>query len=320
MKGKTVVGILCCLLFFAVYIAPVSAPLSTYQDFSLSKGGVVVAEDGWLSAGTFWGTLVISIPSGSIRQHAYLYMSFWNLDPGERSVEFAGNLLGDPYNAPYKATDPAFGEASTVRYDVTSYVPPTGSGSYGITVTALGAPSWGFYGAALVVIYDNDPNGTPARIIIKDGIECCRGDILQQNYGVLYYRVQFQGISTPVSYAKLWAMGQGGTSAYPGEEDELWVNGNLIDTNAFRESGGQGWDCRSWPLSISIIQSTTNVDFYDKNLNDGYYLDFAILELKYPAPPPELPEFSSLPEATLLALTLLISFLAVQKRFGKRKK
>lgn len=310
MKGKIVVGILCCLLLFAVYIAPASASISSFQDVSL-YGGVTVTEDGWLSAGTFWGTLGAPIPSGATVSNAYLYMSFWNLDPGERSVDFAGNSLGDPY--PWViATD---GQASTARKGVSAYV--TGPGSYGITVSAVGGASY-FYGAALVVIYSK-PSAAYTRIIIQDGIRAINIELVPPSPNN-YYRVSFTGISTAsVTAATLWAMGQGGSSAYPGELDELRVNGVLKDNNAFREADGQAWDVNWWDV-LSQLGSTVDVDFYGGS-TDGYFLDFVILEVTYvPAPPPAVPEFSSLPAATSLALMLLIGFLAVQKRFGKRKR
>jgi hypothetical protein len=268
---------------FAVVAMPANATISGFLDVTLT-GGYVISEVGGHTEDPFADTLVVTVPSGATVTHAYLYLSFFALlASGQRSVEFAGTSLGDPYDALIETTV----ALSTARYDVASIV--TDSGSYSLTTSATSIWGGSFYGATLLTIYSH-PADPLTRIMVQDGAETVINMTDSQGNPQSPYLVSFTGISTASALsATLTVMVQGGevdgTAPVP-EDDQLRVNGVVIDEDAFHGEDGDLWDVTSWDV-YSLLANSVDVEFDELapevgGWHNGYGVDLVILAVTYP--------------------------------------
>jgi len=248
--------------------------LTTFLNKTL-YGDVVVAEAGGHTFSDFTWNIAVNLPDGGVTvQDAYLYLSFFGLDDGERSVTFDGNPLDDPWDAQIGTA----GTWLTARYDVTNLVSGVDA-IYPVDVNVESGSS-GVYGAALIVIHEHPGGlvGAPKiRVIINDGCMWVVG-----TDGT----TSFQNVSTEnVFEAKLTTIVQAGEGGAPFNDDELYFNNLWLATDPFNGTEGSLWDVDEFGVTDKLQNGTNTVKFH--SVTDGYIVDVAMLTYTYawwPAP------------------------------------
>jgi len=251
-------------------------------------GNVFVAEKGGhTTAALINWTLNVNVLSGVTVRDAYLYLSFDNLENGDRSVEFNGNTLGDPSQHPYLIG--TAGPFCTARFDVKNYVIAPGINTVIVTQTSVHTSS--VYGAALVVIYEWPSGyvGAPnVRIIINDGCMWVAGNGGPQ-WGTTDFLVAY---TDDIMWAHFTTMVQAGENYLA--DSVVFNTHNFTGISPwgdyFYGNCGYLWDVHkediktSWPPWLPL-SPPTRVWFRSYASGaipaDGYIVDFAILDIAY---------------------------------------
>jgi hypothetical protein len=195
-----------------------------------------------------------AVPSGTLK-FAKLYVGVWGgtaTNTGNLSTTFNGNNLGSLSLQGSSDTNPnvyAFGYgAYWVHYNVTDKVTP-GSTNTAATITN-GDIDGRIYGIVLVAAYE-DPAKPQIEYWINEGAERLADPKNTAN-------TSFEGAIDKNSSADIWVSYLTGDS---GQVDELYMNGNLIATDAADASKGKNFDVDKWSVSGLLVPSGNNVEF-----------------------------------------------------------
>ena len=195
-----------------------------------------------------------AVPSGTVK-YAKLYVGVWGgtaTNTGTLSTTFNGNNLGSLSLQGSNDTNPdvyAFGYgAYWVHYNVTDKVTP-GSTNTASTITN-GDIDGRIYGIVLVAAYE-DPSKPQIEYWINEGAQRLANP---KNTAI----TSFEGAIDKNSSADIWVSYLTGDS---GQVDELYMNGNLIATDAADASQGKNFDVDKWSVSGLLVPSGNNVEF-----------------------------------------------------------
>jgi hypothetical protein len=149
-------------------LKPSSTDPATFQ----GKGGY--SADGLGQSGANGGTIQAEVPAGSTVAQAYLYGTYFVLDPTPAQIDFDGTIV-----TLTKISD--VGGLSTARADVTAQVAAKVTPAGGITNFAVNTDPFGLDGVGLVVIYANTTSPFTT-VAVLDGSASQTGDSATFNF------------------------------------------------------------------------------------------------------------------------------------------
>ena len=241
------------------------------------NGGVYVGGGHGLAASPY--TQAFTVPSGTIK-YAKLYVGVWggnNVSTGTIDTSFNGVSLGSRSLLGSSDTNPdvyvsGFG-VYWVSYNVTSKVT---TGSNTAISTTSGDIDGRLYGTVLVASYE-DPGQPLIEYWINEGNEN-----LNYNTPKNTATTSFDGAIDKgnVSSAKLWTSYLTGNA---GDTDTLFMNGNLIATDAANAAEGTSFDLDQWDVTSALASSGNSV-LFDRGSDTSLHPVIAVLVLTQGSP------------------------------------